>query len=212
MLSGKFTLADFLNQIKTIQKMGSLKDLVEKMPGMGGMLPAGVSLDDKELVKIEAMIQSMTRFERDDPQCLIREPRRAERVAKGSATPVAAINELVQKFQLMQQMMGGMMGGGGGLMSRIPGMNGLNMARNARRMLERGKMPPGMDPNMFGGIPGMPPGGLGALGMGGFGGMGGALGGAAPVGPKMKVLSRAEKNSRKTDRKQARSARKKNRK
>jgi signal recognition particle subunit SRP54 len=213
MLSGKFTLNDFLNQIRTIQKMGSLKDLVEKMPGMSGMLPPGVNLDDKELTKIEAMIQSMTRFERDDPQSLVREPRRAERVAKGSATPVAAVNELVQKFQLMQQMMGGMMGGNGGLLGRIPGMGGLNMARNARRMLKGGKLPPGMDPNMFGGIPGMPPGGLGALGMGGFGGMGG-MGdvGGAPAGPKMKVLSRTEKNAKKNDRKAARSARKKNRK
>jgi signal recognition particle subunit SRP54 len=51
MLSGDFTLEDFLAQVKTIQRMGSLKDLVEKMPGIGGMVPPGVDLDDKELVR-----------------------------------------------------------------------------------------------------------------------------------------------------------------
>jgi signal recognition particle subunit SRP54 len=212
LMSGKFTLTDFLNQIKTIQKMGSLKDLIEKMPGMSGMLPPGVNIDDRELVRIEAMIQSMTKYEREDPQSLIREPRRAERVAKGSATPVQAVSELVQKFQMMQQMMGGMMGGGdGGLLSRIPGLGGLNMARNARRMLKGGKLPPGFDPNMLGGMGGLP--GMGGFpGLGGFPGMGGGTPAATAAGSKMRVLSRSEKNAKKNDRKQARSARKKNRK
>ncbi len=206
LLSGKFTLEDFLNQIKTIQKMGSLKDLVEKMPGMGGMLPPGADLDDRELVRIEAMIQSMTRYERRDPQSLIREPSRAQRIAKGSATPVEAVNELVQKFQFMQQMMTSM-GQDTGLLGRLPGMQGLNMARNMRRAMKGGKMPPGFDPSMLGGMPGMG-------GLPGFPGMGG-LPGAGPTGqtaPKMKTLSRSEKNARKNERKQARSSRKKNRK
>jgi signal recognition particle subunit SRP54 len=215
LLSGNFTLDDFLKQVKTIQKMGSLSDLVDKMPGMSGMLPAGASLDDRELVKIEAMIQSMTRYERRDPECLIREPSRAERVAKGSASPVEAIRELVQKFQMMQQMMGSMMGGGG-LLDKIPGMQGLNMARNMRRAMKSGKLPPGMDPSMLGGMPGGMPGmgpggfpGMPGMGMPGMGMPGAAAGGATP---KMKTLSRAEKNARKSQRKQARASRKKNRK
>ena len=56
MLKGKFDMQDFLDQIRVIQKMGSLKDLFEKMPFFPGGLPEGVNLDDKELVKIEAMI------------------------------------------------------------------------------------------------------------------------------------------------------------
>src|SRR5690606_3299349 len=104
MLGGQFTLDDFLNQTRMIRRMGSLKDLVEKLPGMEAMMPAGVNLDDRELVKIEAMIQSMTRFERRDPQSLIREPSRVSRISKGSGTPPEAIKELVQKFQFMQQM------------------------------------------------------------------------------------------------------------
>src|SRR5262249_14622176 len=59
MLEGDFSLDDFLSQIKMIQKMGSLKDLVGKIPGMD-QLPADVNLDDRELVKIEAMISSFT--------------------------------------------------------------------------------------------------------------------------------------------------------
>lgn len=218
MLSGQFTLDDFLSQIRMIQKMGSLKDLVEKMPGMGSMLPAGVNLDDRELVKIEAMIQSMTYSERRDPQSLIREPSRVTRIAKGSGTPAEAIKELVQKFQFMQQMMTGF-GQDSGLLGKIPGLKNLAMARNARRAMKSGKLPPGFDPSMLGamgGFPGMMPGMPGMGGFPGFPGMGGfpGLAGAGePAGaPKMKSLSKAEKNARKNARKNERSARKKNRK
>ncbi len=207
MMSGKFTLDDFLNQIKTIQRMGSLKDLVEKMPGMSGMIPPGANLDDGELVRIEAMIQSMTRFERNDPASLVREPSRAQRIAKGSATPVEAVNELVQKFQFMQQMMSGF-GQDTGLLGKLPGMQGMAMARNARRAMKSGKLPPGFDPSMLGG--GMPGMGMPGMGLPGMPGMG--LPGADGSVPKMKSMSRTEKNARKNQRKQARAARKKNRK
>ncbi|MBN9163499.1 MAG: signal recognition particle protein, partial [Myxococcales bacterium] len=65
MLQGDFSLDDFLSQIRMIQKMGSLKDIVGKIPGMD-QLPADVNLDDRELVKIEAMISSFTSFEKKD--------------------------------------------------------------------------------------------------------------------------------------------------
>src|SRR5204862_7664091 len=68
MLKGKFDMQDFLEQIRMIQKMGSLKDLFEKMPFFPGGLPEGVNLDDKGLVKIEAMISSMTMQERTHPE------------------------------------------------------------------------------------------------------------------------------------------------
>src|SRR5580693_7316342 len=87
LLTGDFTLEDFLSQVRMIQKMGSLKDLVDKLP-IGNMfpggLPEGVNLDDRELVRIEAIIQSMTRFEKSDPYVLIREPGRVTRISKGS--------------------------------------------------------------------------------------------------------------------------------
>ncbi|HTM46782.1 MAG TPA: signal recognition particle protein, partial [Polyangiaceae bacterium] len=138
MLSGQFSLDDFLEQIRMIQRMGSLKDLVEKVPGLSNMMPPGVDLDERELVRIEAMIQSMTLTERDDPHTLVREPSRVRRIAKGSGTPEPAVQELVQKFLFMKQMMEGF-GGDGGMLGRMPGMKNLAMARNMRRAMKSGK-------------------------------------------------------------------------
>jgi signal recognition particle subunit SRP54 len=213
MLSGEFSLEDFLQQIRTIQQMGSLKDLVERLPGLGGMMPPGVDLDDKELVRIEAMIQSMTPLEKRDPNALIREPSRTKRIARGSGCPEEAVTELVQKFLFMRQMMGGM-GNDLGMLGKIPGMKNLAMARNVRRAMKSGKMPPGMQmpgmgmPGMPGmGMPGMP--GMGFPGMGFPGALGGDGGGAGA--PRMRQLSKAEKNARKNQRKRERDSRKKNR-
>jgi len=207
MMSGEFTLDDFMNQVRTIRQMGSLKDLVEKMPGLGGMIPPGVNLDDNELVRIEAMIQSMTGAEKQDPNLLVREPRRVQRIAGGAGQPEQGVTELVQKFLFMKQMMSGF-GGDPGMLGKIPGMKNLAMARNMRRAMKAGGggMPgmPGM-PGM-GGFPGMP-------GMGGFPGMPGM--GMPSMGtdtPQMRKLSKTEKNARKSTRKRERSARKKGRK
>jgi signal recognition particle subunit SRP54 len=212
MLSGEFTLEDFLQQVRMIQQMGPLKDLVEKIPGMGGMIPPGTDLDGAEFKKIEAMIQSMTRGERRDAQLLVREPTRATRVAQGSGTPVEAVNELVQKFVYIKQMMGSFGGGAGGLLGKLPGMKNLNLARNLRRAAKSGKLPGGMP----GGFPGMPPGFPGMPMMPGMGmpmpGMGLPDAGGDSGAPKMRVLSRTEKNARKGQRKRERSARRKNRK
>src|SRR5215468_7459876 len=71
MLKGKFDMSDFLEQIQVIQKMGSLKDIFEKMPFFPDGMPEGVALDDKELKKIEAMISSMTMEERRHPEHFI---------------------------------------------------------------------------------------------------------------------------------------------
>src|SRR5262249_46745375 len=154
LLQGEFTLEDFLEQVRMIQKMGSLKDLVDKLP-LGGMFPGGlpqdVNLDDRELVRIQAIIQSMTRFEKSDPYSLIREPRRVERIAKGSGTKPEAVNDLIQKFLFMRQMMSGL-GQNLGLLGKIPGMKQMAMAKNMKKMMAGGGMPglPGM------GLPGLP--------------------------------------------------------
>ena len=222
MLSGQFTLDDFLEQIRMIQKMGSLKDLVGRMPGMG-QLPADVNLDDRELVRVEAMIQSFTKYERRDANVLIREPSRVRRIAKGSGMSEDAVRELVQKFLFMKQMMDGMgknMGSLGGLLGKIPGMNKAHALNQIRKMAQGGGMGgfPGM-PGMggmgdmmsalggMGGFPGMP-------GMGGFPGMGGRsdIGQALDAMTKMKTLSDKEKNAKKAEKKRERQARKKGRK
>ena len=223
MLTGDFTLEDFLEHVRMIQKMGSLKDLVDKLP-LGGMLPGGipdnVNLDDRELVRIEAIIQSMTRFEKRDPYALIREPSRADRIAKGSGTKAEQVNELVQKFVFMRQMMSSL-GQNMGMMGKIPGLKQIAMARGAKKMMQGGGFPgmpgmgmPGMGMPGMGGFPGMPgfP-GMGMPGMGGFPGMPG-FGGGGEQGEsltKMKPLSQAEKNAKKSQRKRERDARKKGR-
>jgi signal recognition particle subunit SRP54 len=218
MLQGDFTLDDFLAQVKMIQKMGSLKDIVGKLPGMD-QLPADVNLDDRELVKIEAMISSFTLFERQDPYALIREPGRVKRISKGSGTPEQAVSELVQRFLFMKQMMSNMggMGGMGGLLGNMPGMKQLGQMKNLRKMMQGGGGMPGM-----GGFPGMP--GMGGFpgmpGMGGFPGMPGmmpgqfgmpAMGAGGDSMTKMKPLSVTEKNAKKAQRKREKEARKKSR-
>jgi signal recognition particle subunit SRP54 len=217
LLSGDFTLDDFLEQIRMIQKMGSLKDIVGKMPGMDAMIPADANLDDSELTRVEAMIQSFTRVERQDPNVLVREPKRVTRIAKGSGRKEKEVSELVQKFLFMKQMMGGF-GQNLGMLGKIPGMKNLAMAKNMQKQLAQmggmGGFPgmPGGFPGMPGGFPGMPggfpgmPGGF--PGMPGFGGMPG-MGGDSLT--KMKSLSQSEKNARKADRQREKDARKKNR-
>ncbi len=212
MLEGQFTLDDFLEQVRMIQKMGSIKDLIAKMPGMGDMLPPGVNIDDNELVRVEAIIQSFTRFERSDPYALIREPSRTARIAKGSGQPEAQVNELVQKFLFMKQMMGGL-GANMGMLGRIPGMKNVAMAKQMRKQMAQGGGFPGMGMPGMGmpgmGFPGMPGMGFPGMGMPGLGMPGGGAPGDSMT--KMRPLSAAEKNARKAQRKREKEARRKSR-
>jgi signal recognition particle subunit SRP54 len=198
-----------------IQKMGSLKDLVDKLP-LGNFFPGGlpkdINLDDRELVRIEAMIQSMTHEEKRDPYSLVREPKRAERIAKGSGSATEAVNELVQKFLFMKQMMGNL-GQNMGMMGKIPGMKQLSQMKNMRQAMSGmggggGGGFPGMGMPGMGGFPGMPGMGMPGMGMPGMGG-----GGAdSPSMTKMRSLSQTERNAKKGQRKRERDARKKARK
>jgi signal recognition particle subunit SRP54 len=154
MLKGKFDMQDFLEQIGLIQKMGSLKDLFEKLPFFGGGLPEGVNLDDRELTKIEAMISSMTREERTNPQVFVAttwedfmatsgrqakrrradfNPSRVKRVAKGSGRSEQEVKELLQKFAQMRQMMV-QLGASTGLMGKIPGMKQFSQMKKLANM------------------------------------------------------------------------------
>ena len=96
--------------------MGSLKDLMAKLP-MQNMMPQAAQVDDKELTKVKAMIDSMTERERIQPD-LMTQQSRVGRVAKGSGRTIQEVQGLVKKFKQMKLMMGNM----GGLMSKIPGM------------------------------------------------------------------------------------------
>jgi len=117
-LKGNFGMDDLLKQLRTIQKMGPLKEVFSRLPGMGSIAD---QVDEGELTKVESMIQSMTRHERGDPDAI--DKSRAKRIAGGSGRAVKEVEGLVERFGQMRQMMGALGGGGGaGLLSKIPGL------------------------------------------------------------------------------------------
>ncbi|HEY4243734.1 MAG TPA: signal recognition particle protein [Kofleriaceae bacterium] len=230
MLKGKFDMQDFLEQIRLIQKMGSLKDLFEKLPFFGGGLPEGVNLDDRELTKIEAMISSMTLEERLNPQVFVAttwedfattsgksakrrradfETGRVKRVSKGSGRTEQEVKELLQKFAQMRQMMV-QLGASTGLMGKIPGLKQFSQMKKLANMdigalMGAGGMEglPGGMPNMPN-LPGVPVGGMPGLPKGYTPPGTKSLVGAAPVraNDKAKALAKrkAEKAARKKNR------------
>ncbi len=113
----QFTMQDFLNQIQQIKKMGNIKDLASMIPGVGKALK-DVDMDNSVFKQTEAIIQSMTPAERENPG-LLNGVRKA-RIARGSGTDVAAVNRLLKQFDQTRKMMK-MVAGGGGAMARMAG-------------------------------------------------------------------------------------------
>ena len=102
LLSNKFDLDDFLKQIKMIKKMGSLKSLLGMIPGMSSAL-RNADIDEKQMTKVEAIIQSMTKKERTTPKIL--NGSRRKRIARGSGNSIQDVNRLIKQFTEMQKMM-----------------------------------------------------------------------------------------------------------
>ena len=227
MLKGKFDMQDFLDQIKMIQKMGSLKDLFDKLPFFSGGMPEGVNLDDRELVKIEAMISSMTVEERKNPTVFVAtsweefvsnagkkgkrrradySPGRVKRIAGGSGRSETEVKELLQKFGAMRQMMV-QLGASTGLMGKIPGLKQFSQMKKLAGMdlgAIMGAESGGMLPGMAGAgampgmqVPGAPP---------GFTPPG------TPSGPPSAAARAGSRAKKKNKRKQEKAARKKSRK
>ena len=161
MMQGRFTLDDFLDQLKMVKKMGSISSLLEKIPGMAE-LTGGQKVDDREFVKLEAIVHSMTPGERKKPEIIATQKGRRKRIAKGCGRTEKEVDDLVQRFNMMKQMMQ-MIGMQPGLMSRMPGFS--NMAKMAKG---------------FGGGGGLP--GMGGMGGGGLGDMSALFGGMNPFG------------------------------
>lgn len=148
MLKGRFDMQDFVEQIRTLQKMGSLQDIIDKLPFFPDGLPEGMVIDDRELNKIEAIICSMTKQERAHPELFVvtsfeqirdRKGRkrgrkavsdynlsRVRRVAHGAGRKESEVKELLVKFATMRQFMMAM-GAQQGLLGKIPGFK--NIAR-----------------------------------------------------------------------------------
>jgi signal recognition particle subunit SRP54 len=99
-----FTLEDFKDQLARIKKIGSIESILSMVPGFSALKNAkDVKIDEKELTRIEAIIDSMTRKERLDPACL--NASRRQRIARGSGTKVSDVNKLINQYQDMRKMM-----------------------------------------------------------------------------------------------------------
>ena len=232
-LSGNFNLMQFLEQIKTIQKLGPIKEVFEKLP-FGADMPQGFDVSDKQLRKVEAMISSMTGQEREKPELLAKmatqngqpvlvlQEKRIVRVAKGSGTLPTDVRDLLQRFFFMRNLMGAV-GQNPGLLGKIPMFKQLAQLKNIQGLdmdrLVGSDLAQGMDPRMMGGM-GMPPGMPGMPGMPpgmpgmppGMGGPQGAMGGMRPGLGVRKPPTSAEKAKSKDKRNAQKDARKKARK
>ena len=132
MKANRFSLSDYLDQMRSLKGMGDINDLAGMIPGLDAKALRGAKVDEKGMARIEAIILSMTPAERDDPSVL--NASRKKRIAAGSGTSVVDVNRLLKQFDAMQGMMrqlsgknmkklqkrfGGMGGGGG-----FPGLGG----------------------------------------------------------------------------------------
>ncbi|MDD3165552.1 MAG: signal recognition particle protein [Oscillospiraceae bacterium] len=126
--TNKFTLQDFYDQLVQLKSMGNMQDMLSMMPGMGGM--KNVEVDEKAMARTEAIILSMTPYEREAPAAM--NSGRKRRVAAGSGTKVEDVNRLLKQFDSMQQMMKQFTGPGAkkkmkalGKKGSLPGMGGM---------------------------------------------------------------------------------------
>jgi signal recognition particle subunit SRP54 len=148
LLSGQFTLEDFLQQMQMLKRMGPLQGLLGMLPGMGKQLK-DVDVDDKQVARVEAIIRSMTPQERRDPKVL--NGRRRKRIAAGSGTSVTEVNRLVKQFAEVQKVMKSASKMAGMQGAKPKGVKGAKAQAAALKQLQAG-----------GGLPG---------GLGGFSGL-----------------------------------------
>jgi signal recognition particle subunit SRP54 len=109
---GSFDFEDFLNTMQQMRKLGPLQKIMEMIPGMGQLARDEELVNERDLKRIEAMIFSMTPYERRNPDIIKRS--RRERIARGSGTSLDEVNALIKQFRQMQRMMKQMASGGKG--------------------------------------------------------------------------------------------------
>jgi len=189
----EFNFDDFRTQMRRMKKLGSLESLLKLIPGMGGLKQklGDMAVPEKELGRVEAMINSMTKKERLNPKII--NASRKQRIAKGSGVSVAQVNQLLKQFDTMRSMMQRLTGGGGKMPKGMPGMGG-RMPRIPAGMPSL----PSMDGGGMPGLSGMP-------GMDGMDGMGAYSGSSS-------LLSKDEQEKLRRKRKDERKRKKKSRK
>jgi signal recognition particle subunit SRP54 len=122
MRKNEFTLEDFLDQMGQIKKMGGLAGLIGMIPGAGRVKDEELEQGEKDLIRMEAVMRSMTKEERRDPALL--NASRRKRIAAGSGQPVSMVNTLVKRYEESRKLMKQYMGGGK-RGKRLPGMPGM---------------------------------------------------------------------------------------
>ncbi|WP_310962855.1 signal recognition particle protein [Nocardioides terrisoli] len=125
---GEFTLHDFLEQMQQLRKMGSMTKMLGMLPGMGQFREQLENFDEREIDRIQAIIQSMTPAERENPRMI--DGSRRSRIAKGSGRSVSDVNGLIERFGEAKKMMEQMARGGG--MPGMPGMPGMGGGKRAK--------------------------------------------------------------------------------
>lgn len=131
----KFTINDFISQMDTINKLGSMGSILKMIPGMGGMMNklGDLGAAEDEMKRMRVLINSMTKKEREDHTLMKKSDSRINRIAKGSGRSEKEVRDFISKFEQMKEMMVGMMGmmkGGAGL-PNIPGMGPVKGFRTA---------------------------------------------------------------------------------
>ena len=128
MRKNKLTLTDYLDQLEQLQNMGDLSQMMGMIPGMGQQL-ANTQIDEKQMARTKAIIQSMTPKERENPQIL--NASRKKRIAAGCGQQVQDVNRLLKSFEMLQQLTKAM---GKGKLRGMPGMGGMPNMGNMGKM------------------------------------------------------------------------------
>ncbi len=147
MLSGDFTLEDFLEQMQMLKRMGPLQGLLGMMPGGLGKQLKDADIDDRQMARVEAIIRSMTPEERRKPKIL--NARRRKRIAAGSGTTVTEVNQLVKQFAEVQKVMKSAAKMAGNSSAKPKGVRGAKAQAAAVRQLQGSQG--------LGGFPGLQP-------------------------------------------------------
>jgi len=190
MLEANFDLDDFLGQLAQVKKMGSIKDLLGHLPGLGGRVDE-LDLKGNELTITESIIQSMTQRERSRPEII--NTNRRKRIARGAGRSVEQVNDLLRQFKQMQGMMK-QFSQTSGFMGKLKGMKEMKKqlgATSAEQMMQGLGSGPG----------GLAPGGPGATGPGmGPGGGGGGSRGGGPTKEEIRKRRKKERQRKKRSR------------
>lgn len=195
LMKGSFSFDDFLKQLNLMKKIGSFQSILERLPGIGDLFGGNTpKVDDREFIKFEAMVSSMTKDERRFPELLVKQKNRRARVARGCGHKLADVDQLIERFMMMRQVMQ-MFGKNPAAMQNLPMFQ--QMGRVDQIAKNYGKNPSELM-NMMGG-------------MGGPGGFGSPFGGGMPMIPssqKPKITTKDKKDKRKNQK----AARKKSKK